>query len=170
MKSVINKARSLHYWLAPLVAIPFGITLLTGILLSTRGFNTALQRSPIAVTDPEMKISFKEILKVIQMDPTLHVATWADIPQIDIRPSKGHIRVRTKENLEIQIDPLTGKILQVSKRQVSWLISLHEGAIFGSVVRYGVFFVSAILVLALYISGLMIFWKRFKIQRKGNSL
>jgi uncharacterized iron-regulated membrane protein len=154
--------RSLHYWLAPLVALPFGITLLTGILLSTREFNTSLQHRPVAVASPAMQVSFAEILKNIQSDPALGVSSWADVPQIDIRPHKGQIRVRTKADLEIQVDPSTGKVLQVSKRRVSWLISIHEGAIFGAWVRYGVFFTSALLVLVLYVSGVWLFWRRFR--------
>ena len=96
--------------------------------------------------------------------------SWSDVSQIDIRPKTGQIRLRSKyDHWEVQIDPGTAAVIGVGQRRVGWFTSLHQGALFGEGVRYGVFYSAAWALLLLLFSGLVIFfkpyWKKWRAMR-----
>lgn len=166
---MLKTFRKWHRWISLLVALPFFVTLTTGLLLATRGFNTWVQPSypPLHTT---LKISFDQILHAAQSAPEAGIKSWDDISQIDIRPATGNIRVRAKTSqIEIQIDGETGKITGQGLRRVTWLMTLHEGAYFGSLIRYGLFLPSALGVLFLLISGLWIFFQPYIVQFRNRT-
>ncbi|MGE5084667.1 MAG: PepSY domain-containing protein [Bacillota bacterium] len=155
---MMRSFRKWHRWVSAIVAIPFLITLVTGIILATRGFNSWVQPEYLPIKDVPLSVSFEQILAAVQGVPEAQIQSWKDVSQIDIRPDKGNIRVRArKTQWEIQIDGATGKVTGKGIRRSSFLVSLHEGAYFGSFVRYGVFFPASLGVLFLLISGIYIF-------------
>lgn len=163
---MIRSFRKWHRWISVIIALPFVITLTTGILLATRGFNSWVQPeyAPIKST---LSVSFEQILEAAKSIPEAQIASWKDVSQIDIRPSTGNIRLRAKTTQwEIQIDGATGKVTGTGIRRASFLTSLHEGAYFGAIVRYGVFLPSALGVFFLLISGIAIFAQPYLNKRK----
>lgn len=159
--------RKLHRWISLLIAIPFFITVVTGILLATRGFNSWVQPSYPKLTS-DLKISFEQVLQSARTIPEAQIAAWDDISQIDIRPSSGTIRVRSKNLWEIQIDGANGQVTGNGPRRFPLLIALHEGAYFGTWIRYGIFLPSAVGVFFLLISGLLIFFQPYLRAKKGH--
>ncbi|MBY0554632.1 PepSY domain-containing protein [bacterium] len=160
--------RNWHRWVSIFVAVPFSVTVITGIIMATRGFNTWVQPS-YPEFKSELKLSFDDILNISKSVPEAKIASWKDVSQIDIRPATGNIRVRSKVDMwELQIDGSTGEIKSSAKRRQSFLVSLHEGAYFGPIVRYGLFFPSAIGVFFLLISGIYLAVKHYqpRIKRK----
>ncbi|MBS1969491.1 MAG: PepSY domain-containing protein [Bdellovibrionales bacterium] len=164
---MLRLLRKWHRWVSIVIAIPFLITVVTGILLASRGFNTWVQPQYPPV-DSSLKINFDEILAAAKSVPEAQISDWKDISQIDIRPGTGNIRVRSKNMLEIQIDGANGKIMGAKTRRVSWLVSLHEGAEFGPWIRYGIFFPSAICVFFLLLSGVAVFFQPLIARRKAQ--
>lgn len=164
---MLRLLRKWHRWVSIVIAIPFLITVVTGILLASRGFNTWVQPSypPVASS---LKISFDEVLAAAKTVPEAQITDWKDVSQIDIRPGTGNIRVRSKNMIEIQIEGGTGKVMGSSIRRVSWLVSLHEGAEFGPWIRYGIFFPSAICVFFLLVSGVAVFFQPLIARRKAQ--
>ncbi len=148
--------RKWHRWISVVIAIPFTLTVVTGIILSTRAFNTWVQPDYPAMNS-KMDPSFDKILAAAQNIPEAEIKTWNDVSQIDIRPAKGNIRVRSKNMWEVQIDSMTGQVVGSGIRRFSFLVQLHEGAYFGDLVRYGIFFPSALGVFFLLISGIIIY-------------
>jgi uncharacterized iron-regulated membrane protein len=158
--------RKWHRWISIIIALPFLVTLVTGLLLASRGFNAWVQPEYPSGT-PGLQISFEQILAAAKSVPEAEIQTWKDVSQIDVRPGNGRIRLRAKNTQwEMQIDGTTGEVLGKGIRRASLLTSLHEGAYFGPVVRYGIFVPSAIGVLFLLISGVVIFAQPFLIKRK----
>jgi uncharacterized iron-regulated membrane protein len=152
--------RHAHRWISLAVAAPFLVTLVTGILLSTRGFNTWVQPSYPTLTPTPLTVSFPQLLEAARSVPAARVREWADISQIDVRPKTGQIRLRSvHDHWEIQVDGASGRVVQAEKRRVSWLTGLHEGASFGSFVRYGIFLPASVGVLFLLVSGLILFFQ-----------
>ena len=152
------------------ITLPFLITVLTGITLATRGFNTWVQPKNLPLKS-ELKITFPEILAAVQTVPEAQIQTWKDVSQIDIRPDAGNIRVRSKHtHWEIQVDGQTGQVVSHGIRRFSWLVAIHEGAYFGPIVRYGIFFPSAVGVFFLLVSGIALYFQPFlKNRKKGMS-
>ncbi len=164
---MLRRLRKWHRWVSIVIAIPFLVTVVTGILLASRGFNTWVQPQYPPVNST-LKIGFTEILAVAKSIPDAQISGWNDISQIDIRPGTGNIRVRSKNMLEIQIDGANGKIMGAKTRRVSLLVSLHEGAEFGPWIRYGIFLPSAICVFFLLLSGVAVFFQPFIARRKAQ--
>ncbi len=158
--------RKWHRRISILIAIPFVLTLVTGILMSTRGFNSWVQPKY-----PEFKanlvLGFEDILRISKSVKEAQIDSYADISQIEVRPAQGNIRVRSKRNQwEIQINGETGVITSSAPRRLSLLTSLHEGAFFGDLVRYFVFLPSAIGVLWLWFSGVFLLVKHYAKTKK----
>ncbi len=158
--------RKWHRWISIIIALPFVITLTTGIILATRGFNSWVQPE-YEPTKSSLNISFEQILEAAKSVPDAKIDSWKDVSQIDIRPSTGNIRLRAKNTQwEIQISGSTGAVTGTGIRRASFLTSLHEGAYFGPVVRYGIFLPSALGVFFLLISGIVIFVQPYLNKRK----
>ncbi|MFM6927390.1 MAG: PepSY domain-containing protein [Bdellovibrio sp.] len=150
--------RKWHRWVSVIIALPFLITIVTGIILATRGFNSWVQPEYPPIKTAGLSVSFEQILAAAQSIPEAQIRTWKDVSQIDIRPDKGNIRVRARATQwEIQIDGSTGEVTGKGIRRSSFLVSLHEGAYFGPFVRYGIFLPAALGVFFLLISGVYIF-------------
>ena len=163
--------RQCHRWVSIIITIPFLITLVTGIILATRGFNTWVQPQYDPQTAAGLHISFEQILAAARSVPEADIQEWKDVSQIDIRPGPGNIRLRAKKTQwEIQIRGVTGEVTGKGIRRASFLVSLHEGAYFGPIVRYGIFLPSAVGVLFLLVSGVIIFVQPFIVKRKAKAL
>jgi uncharacterized iron-regulated membrane protein len=159
-----------HRWVSVVVAFPFLVIVSTGLILSTRAYNTWMQPRYAASSSPELHVTFPQMLAAVRTRPEAKMLSWDDVSQIDVRPKNGQIRVRSKhDHWEVQLDSATGEVLGVAQRRVSWFVSLHEGALFGPWVRYGIFFPSAFGVFFLLVSGLWIFlqpyWRRARAGR-----
>lgn len=167
--------RKWHRWISILVTVPFSITVVTGIILATRGFNTWVQPASVDLprisNDQALGISFAEILQLTKQVAEAEINSWKDVAQIDIRPDKANIRVRSRvTNWEIQIDGVNKKIVHHGPRRFAWLVAMHEGAYFGKHVRYGVFFPSAIGMFLLLISGVYLYFVYYKSRLKRKRL
>ena len=53
-----------------------------------------------------------------------------DIDRVDFRPGKRVFKVRSNSFHEIQIDAVTGAVLQVAYRRSDWLETIHDGSFF----------------------------------------
>ncbi|MCX7979315.1 MAG: PepSY domain-containing protein [Bdellovibrionaceae bacterium] len=156
--------RNWHRWVSLVVALPFLVTVTTGILLATRGFNTYMQPD-YPEFNAGLTISFERILDVARSVPEAKIKSWSDVSQIDIRPASGNIRVRSKHNhWEIQMKGDTGEITSSAPRRVSFFIQLHEGSYWGPGVRYGIFLTSAVGMLFLLLSGVYLALRHYVLR------
>lgn len=149
--------RKWHRVISIFIALPFLITVITGILLISRSFNPWVQPQNRVESKSELKISFEQILAAAKTVPEAQVNSWQDIGQIDARPGNGSIHVRTKNSWDIQIDGATGQVLANGYRRVSLITALHEGEYFGKFIHFGIFLPMALGVLFLLVSGVVIY-------------
>ena len=153
--SVLN--RKVHYWLSVFVALPLAVMIVTGILLQ-------LKKQLPFVQPPERRggatvpvISFDDVLRITASVPEARVKTWDDINRLDVRPSRGMLKVWAKSNYEIQIDTATGQVLQVAYRRSDLIEALHDGSWFSDPVKYGLFLTTGIALFVLWLTGLYLF-------------
>lgn len=161
-----------HRWLAIVTTIPFGIIVITGVLLQIKTWLPALQ--PISqksshgnMSQMPSLIAWENLLKATQTVPAVQVEKWEDIKTIDVRPALGVARVRTRTGYEVQIDLASGKILSAEKRYTSFLIELHEGAAFGSLLRNFVFVPTGFLLILVLISGVFLLVTHYRRRWHG---
>jgi uncharacterized iron-regulated membrane protein len=160
--------RRWHRWLALATALPFLVIAVTGCLLQIKKWIPAIQ--PVSQKSPSgvlsVPIAWPALLESIKGVPEAKVSAWKDIQVLDVRPALGVARARSKTGYEVQVDLATGAVLSAAPRYSSWLIEIHEGAVFGDLVRNGVFVPTAFAILALSLSGIWLLYRHYRKPRR----
>ena len=150
-------SRKLHNQVAIWTAIPIFIIILSGVVLQLKKEVSWIQPPTQKGHPYQLELSPRTILEITKTSSESAVKSWKDISRLDIRPSKGIVKVRTKNSLEIQIDMSSGKILQEAYRRSDLIESIHDGSFFHDYARLWVFLPMGLLLLFLWISGVIIF-------------
>jgi len=162
--------RSTHKWASIIVAIPLLIILVTGILLLVKKEFTYLQPPSAKGIINIPSISFEKILAQVKTVKETEVNTWEDIDRLDVRPSKGIIKVRAKSHWEIQLDSNTGEVLHVAYRRSDIIEQIHDGTYWQKNANLWLSLPVAIGLLLISLTGLFLFFypyfKRFRKRRK----
>ncbi|WP_448551776.1 PepSY domain-containing protein [Thalassotalea montiporae] len=149
--------RTIHKWASVLIALPLLLVIVTGILLLVRKEFAVLQPPTQHGISAIPSLDFSTILAQTKTIEQANVSTWQDIDRLDIRPSKGVIKVRTKSSWEVQLDSQTGKVLQVAYRNSEFIESLHDGTFFQKQANLWLMLPVAIVLLLLWLTGLYLF-------------
>jgi uncharacterized iron-regulated membrane protein len=171
--SVFN--RKVHRWVAFGVALPAAVILGTGILLQLKKQVHWIQPIEQRGTGKAPQIDFDRILAVCQTVPEAGVKTWDDVNRLDVRPSKGMLKVWCMNNWEVQIDIVSGDVLQVAYRRSDLIESIHDGSWFHDLAKYWLFLPAGVCLLALWATGVYLFvlpywvkWRRPKRMTAGT--
>lgn len=150
--------RRVHYWGAIVFALPGLVMITTGILLQVKKHWSWVQPAEQRGKSKEPRISFDELLQACQTIPEAEIRSWADVNRVDVRPSRGLIKVTARNNWEIQLDAATAEVLQVAYRRSDIIESLHDGSWFHESAKLWVFLPAGVLLLLLWITGMYLFW------------
>ncbi len=131
--------RVIHRWGSIAIALPTLIVLVSGVVLQWKKQSSWIQPKTWAGTNQAPQISFPDVLAIVKSVPEAGVQSWAEIDRLDVRPSKGMLKVRCKNRWEIQLDAVTGDVLQVAYRRSDLIESVHDGSFFSDFVKLGVF-------------------------------
>ena len=149
--------RKVHKWGSIIVALPLLIVVISGILLLVRKEFSYLQPATQRGIKTEPNISFTEILRQAKSVSQAQINSWQDIDRLDIRPSKGVIKIRANNQWEIQLDSYNGNILQVAYRRSDFIETLHDGSFFHKNANIWLMLPSALVLLTLLITGVYLF-------------
>jgi uncharacterized iron-regulated membrane protein len=162
--NVLN--RKVHYWASAILAVPLFIIISAGAVLQLKKHWTWVQPPEQRGSVKEPKIELSTILESLKAEPSLHVSSWDDVNRLDVRPDKGVVKAWLKSDWEAQIDLGTGEILQIWFRRSDWIESIHDGSIFGDVVKIGIFFPTAIGLLLLWLGGMWMWLYPFLARKR----
>ena len=139
----------------------------SGILLQLKKQSNWIQPNveTVSSSKPIMLQSYLDAVSTIE---EANISSWDDIDRIDIRPSKGIAKIKSKNNWEIQIDIETSEVYAVNYRRSDIIESIHDGSFFSEVVKYGWFLPSGILLLMLSLTGIYMFFIPILAKRKRN--
>ena len=162
-------SRKLHRWGAVVVAVPFLVVVVTGILLQIKKQVEWVQPPTQKGKAKEPSISFEAILIAVKAMPEAEVKSWKDIDRVDLRPKDGIAKVTCMNRYEVQIDFQTGEVLQVAYRRSDWIESLHDGSGFHDAAKLWLFLPVAVVVLSLWVTGMYLFvlplWVKWRRKR-----
>lgn len=158
--------RKLHYWLSIAAALPALIILVTGILLHLKKDFAWIQPPERAGTGEIPAVDFPQVLEACRSVPEAGVEDWGDVRRVDLRPSKGLLKVTTARDWEIQIDAATGRVLHSAYRRSDILEALHDGSWFHAAVKRWVFLPAGAALLVLWATGLWLFLVPLRARRK----
>ncbi len=158
--------RKIHRWAAIVTALPVIIVIITGIILQVKKEVDGIQAPTQHGSVSKPVLGFEQILDVVNSVPAVGLKTWDDINRLDVRPGKGIIKVRGKNNWEIQIDGNTGQVLQVAIRRSDLIESIHDGSFFHESFKLWVFLPSAIVLAGIPGTGIYLFILPYTLKRR----
>jgi len=161
--------RKLHRWGAVVVFLPVLVVVASGILLQLKKQSDWIQPPTQKGSSDAPTIGFDRILDVARTVPEAGVVTWDDVERLDVRPSKGIVKVRCKNRWEVQIDTQTGEVLQVSVRRSDLIESIHDGSFFHEGVKLWIFLPSALLLAGLWGTGAYLFIRPYIARRRRTA-
>lgn len=150
-------ARKGHRWGAFLIALPFLLVIVTGILLQLKKEWSWVQPPSSRGQGKTPAISMDVLLEAARSQPETEVKGWEDIDRVDIQPSRGIAKVQSHSRWEVQVDLKTGKVLQTAYRRSDLIESLHDGSWFHDRAKLWVFLPVSIVVFGLWVSGIYLF-------------
>ena len=115
--------------------------LTTGVLLQLKK-NVDWIQPPTMIGEniQNLSLSFDKILDLSRSVSEANINSWEDVDRLDVRPNKGIVKVRAKNNWEIQIDTFTGEVIQTAYRRSDIIEKLHDGSWFNDKIKLWVFF------------------------------
>ena len=118
--------RKLHRWGAVVTAVPLLLVVLTGLLLQFKKQVAWIQPATKRGETEQLLISWDNVLDAAKATPAAEVESWKDIDRLDVRPSKGVIKIRCKNRWELQLDSSSGNVLSSAYRRSDFIESLHD--------------------------------------------
>ena len=126
-KRAAIRNRSIHRWVAIIIALPMLIVIVTGLFLQVRKPVDWIQ-PPTAKGSHKYQptVALEQVLENVKAVPQMQVNDWSDIKLLDLRPKKGIIKVRNHQELETQVDATTGDVLQTGQRRNDFIVKMHD--------------------------------------------
>ena len=160
--------RKLHRWGAIACCLPMFLVIVTGLFLQVKKYWTWVQPETKKGEVAELKIGWEDILEKCQQVPEAEVESWQDVDRLDVRPGKGVVKVRCKNDWELQIDTSNGQLLSSKYRRSDLIESLHDGSWFHESAKLWVFLPNGAILLLLWCTGMVLWWMPFgaKIKKR----
>lgn len=150
--------RKIHRWGAIIVALPFLIVIITGLLLQVKKEVEWVQPPTMEVEIDTLSLSFEDILRISSTVPEAEIKNWEGINRLDVRPAKGIVKVRSENHWELQINLQTGEIVHSALRRSDIIEQLHDGSWFHDSAKLWIFLPAGIIVLILWVTGIYLFF------------
>ena len=158
--------RRLHYWLAIGVALPALVIFGTGVLLQVKKQVTWVQPHELRGRGSTPSISFDHVLAVARTVPEAGIREWKDVDRVDVRPSRGILKVTSRTRWELQICIETGALLQSAYRRSDLIESIHDGSFFHPWAKLGLFLPVGLSLVLMLVSGLYLFWLPLSVKAR----
>lgn len=161
--------RKVHYWGAIICALPILVVLISGILLLVKKEFDWIQPSTIKTSARYSELSFDQILQAARKVEQANITRWDDIKRLDIRPSRGVIKVQGHNQWEIQLNYSNAEVLHVAYRRSDFIETLHDGSFFHDNAKLGLFLPASIILLILWVTGIYLFLLPYMAKKKARN-
>jgi uncharacterized iron-regulated membrane protein len=162
--------RRIHRWGAIAVGLPLMLVIGSGLLLQVKKQFPWVQPAEQRTAVPTPNVPWDVILAAAKAMPEAGVTGWEDIDRLDVRPSKGILKVITTSRWEAQLALADGAVLQVAYRRSDLIEQLHDGSFFGDATKLWIFLPSGIVLFALWATGLYLWVLPWLTRRKRARL
>lgn len=164
--------RTIHKWASIIITLPLLVIFITGILLLVKKEFSVIQPPTYKGQGQIPEISFEQVLSAVSQIEQAQIQSWEDIDRLDVRPSKGVIKVRSHNQIEIQLDAKSADVLHVAKRNSDFIESIHDGTFFEKNANLWLMLPVSIISLLIIITGVILFFiphlKKNKRKRELN--
>jgi hypothetical protein len=141
----------------------------SGVVLQLKRESAWIQPPTQQGTGTELLLPWDQVLEVTKGVPEAGVESWADIDRLDVRPSKGMLKVRCKNRWEVQIDTSSGKVLSSTLRRSDWIESIHDGSWFHDSFKLWVFLPTGLILCGLWVTGVYLWLLPHLVRRRRKT-
>ncbi len=163
-------SRRLHRWGAIAIGLPLLCVVGSGLLLQVKKQLPWVQPAEQRTAVPTPRVGWDVILAAAQAMPEAGVTGWEHIDRVDVRPSKGIMKIITHSRWEAQLALADGAVLQVAYRRSDLIEQIHDGSFFGDAAKLWVFLPSGVVLFALWLTGLYLWVLPYLTKRKRARL
>ncbi|MEM8735998.1 MAG: PepSY domain-containing protein [Planctomycetota bacterium] len=162
-------SRKLHRWGAFITAVPMILVIATGLLLQVKKQVPWVQPPTQKGTQKNVMPSqdWESLMQSARSVDEAQIQDWNDIDRLDVRPSKGIVKVQAKNHWEIQVDLSSGEVLSATYRRSDLIESLHDGSFFADWAKLWIFLPNGLILLGLWLTGLWL-WYLPRTRRRGR--
>lgn len=125
--NLMKFCRKYHFYLAIIVALPWLLVSISGLMLQVRYEVPWIMPERIQTTAKVPVIEFTEIFEKVKKIKGIEASGWKDIWRVYVYPKDGNISVRMKNLWEVQFNAETGDLLDLSIRRTDFIEDVHEG-------------------------------------------
>lgn len=160
--------RKLHRWGAVICGLPLLLVITSGILLQVKKQSDWVQPPTQKGSQQNQPptADWPGILSAVRQVEAAEVEDWNDIDRLDVRPSKGIVKVQCANRWEVQLDLATAEVLSSTYRRSDLIESLHDGSIFSAGAKLWVFLPNGLILLGLWISGAWLWYLPVRSRRR----
>lgn len=161
-------SRKLHRWGALITAIPMLLVIVSGLLLQVKKQVPWVQppTQKGSEKNAEPLLDWTSMMEVARQVPEAQIQSWGDIDRMDVRPSKGIVKIQSQNRWELQVDLANGELLSSTYRRSDWIESLHDGSYFSDFSKLAIFLPNGLVLLGLWITGAWLWYLPF--LRRGK--
>ena len=158
--------RKWHRWGAILTALPMLIVIVSGLLLQVKKQVSWVQPPTAKLGAIEPGADWTSILESAKGVPDAQVSGWEDIDRLDVRPSKGIVKIQCKNRWELQLNLETAEVVASNYRRSDLIESLHDGSFFSDAAKLWLFLPNGLVLLGLWCTGLYLWFLPMLVRRK----
>jgi uncharacterized iron-regulated membrane protein len=141
------------------IAIPLLVVILTGVLLQVKKQVAWVQPPTARGSEGLPQLSWQQLLEIARSVPKAEVQSWDDIDRLDVRIDKSLAKIRCENRWELQVDLVSGEVLQSTYRRSDLIEAIHDGSWFaGDLTKLGLFLPNGLVLLGLWLTGLYLFF------------
>ena len=159
-------SRHVHLWAALVILLPVFVVVTTGILLQAKKEFDWIQ-PPTQKTDAQsLVISFDDILFAASTVDEAQIKSWEDVERLDVRPSKGIVKIQAKNDWEVQISTADATVLQKAYRRSDTIEAIHDGSWFFEGAKLWLFLPAGIILMLIWLSGCVMLYTTLRSKYK----
>ncbi len=161
--------RRLHRMGALIAALPILVVVVSGLVLQLKKDWAWVQPPTKRGSTAELRIDWDTVLASAASVEEAGIESWDDVDRLDVRPSRGMLKVRAKNRWEVQIDAVTGEVLQTSYRRSDLIESIHDGSFFADWTKLWLFLPAAVILFGLWVSGVYLWLLPHLVKRRRRA-
>lgn len=161
--------RKLHRFGSIVAAVPLLVVIVSGVLLQLKKDWAWVQPPTMRGSTTQLSLSWDDVLRAAASVPEAEITSWDDIDRLDVRPSRGMLKVQSKSSWEVQVDAVTGEVLGTTYRRSDLIESLHDGSWFASWSKLWVFLPAAVILLGLWFTGMYLWALPHMVKRRRKT-
>lgn len=161
--------RKIHKWGSIIIALPLLVVCVTGVLLLLKKEFSFIQPPTIKGESETPTLQFEQVLTIAKSVDIAEISSWEDVNRLDVRPTKGVIKIRSNNDIEIQIDSATGKVLHVAVRRSDFIESIHDGTFFEKSANLWLMLPVGIVSIILLFTGVILFFQPYFKKKKKRA-